>query len=87
MTRLLHFEKLSTHPLLKRDYAKLSQQELRICREFLAKTEHLDNYDYALALNRWTLDHPEERTTHHTLMWSLLTEAQTSFIAEQRSHP
>ena len=73
--RVSAFESLADHPMLGKDYRKLNQGELSLCREFILAHDHLSFGDFSLAVNRWGLD--SERPKRHTLMWSLAMQANT----------
>ena len=76
MSRLNNFYKLESHPMLGKDFKKLSKMELADCLSFLKETESLGKNDYCEKVNRWKLDRPDLRTKNHTIMWALLLQSE-----------
>lgn len=76
MSRLKNFEKLMDHPMLGKDFKRLSTQEVGECLNFITETDSLDKNAYCEKVNRWKLDRPDLRTKNHTIMWALLLQSE-----------
>ena len=75
MDRINKFKKLKEHPMMGKDFKKLSSAEYMECITFLTFTDSLNRNEYCSRVNRWKLDQPNERTKNHTIMWSLLIQS------------
>lgn len=71
MTRLHRFDAMATHAWFGRMYAKLSQDDLTVCRAFLRATADMDRGRYEHEVARLWLDVPN-KPKHHREMAELL---------------
>jgi hypothetical protein len=71
--RLDKFESFKEHIVQGKLYRKLTQSELKLCREFIGKHDGLDRNAFADKCNKWMLGEPKPK--NHTTMWALVLQS------------
>jgi hypothetical protein len=74
-SRIARFHALSMHPMLGRDFKKLSLAEISECQSLMIELEDLSDDDFLLRINRWKLDQPEKRSPRHGIQWGLMAQS------------
>lgn len=74
MSRLENFRKLREHPMIGKDFKKLSQAELTICEIFIQEREGMTNDQFMHDANRWYLDQPKPK--NYDYMWGLVIQSK-----------
>lgn len=74
MTRLDCFKNFQFHPMLAKDYKRLSKEEHSQCLVFIINNDDLDKSEFAAKVNRWFLDNPN-KPRRWTLMCDLVMQA------------
>lgn len=75
--RLEAFNSLQRHPWLGRVFMKLSDAEVKLCRDFILEHKNLTHDQFILKVNRMFLDKPV-RPKNWTRIMELLTVAMTA---------
>lgn len=75
MTRLEKFDSFKNHPMLSREYNKLTKANIALCEAFLIETAALDNSSYVLRVNRMFVD-SAEKPRHWIAINELLLSAR-----------
>lgn len=73
--RTSRFNNLALHPMLGRDFKKLTLSEVLECHALLESLSDLDDQSFLLRLNRWKMDQPEKRSKRHAIQWGLLSQS------------
>lgn len=61
VSRLDKFNALKDHAWFSRSFKKLTQGELELARQFIAKNDGLDRANFEYAVNRMFLDRPKSK--------------------------
>lgn len=75
MSRLSRFHAFRDHPMLSREYNKLTKANIALCETFLIETAGLDNSSYVLRVNRMFIDN-KEKPKHWIAINELLLSAR-----------
>jgi len=75
--RIEAFEAYSAHPLNKKLYFRLTDEERNLCLKFMEDHAALDLYQFADKTNRWYLGAPN-KPKNLTHMWALLIQANVA---------
>ena len=74
MSRLNNFDNLMEHPMLSKLFKKLTLTEFEMCQNFLLETDHLNDDEFELKVNRWMID--QEKPKHHIDMWAIVSQCK-----------
>ena len=73
MKRIDRFNELQNHPMLKKEFKRLTKTEFNFCVEYLRATENLDDNSYAEKTNRIGIETKLEFKNKVTI-WSILSQ-------------
>ena len=73
--RMHRFNELSKHPMLGKDFKKLTLSEVLECHALIKNLSDLSDDDFLLKINRWKMDQPEKRSPRHGIQWGLMAQS------------
>lgn len=73
MTRLQRLYALKNHPMLGKDFARLSMFQLTEVEVFISDREHLTDDEFMHEANRFKMDQAGRDMKVYSIQWSLIT--------------
>lgn len=73
MTRLQRLNTLKDHPMLGKDFKRLSMAQLIEIEIFITDREHLNDDDFMHDANRFKMDDADRNMKVYAIQWALIT--------------
>lgn len=73
MSRIEKLNQLRSHPMIGKDFKRLSEKALREVETFIRAREHMDDGQFMHDANRFQLGEPKDMKVY-SIQWSLITQ-------------